>query len=62
MVRPDPRIQASMNNFTVEVLEYEDKLNPKEFLDWLDMVERVFEHKDVLGDKKVTLVALKLRK
>ena len=33
-----------------------------EFIDWMNTVERVFEYKDVLNDKKVNLVALKLCK
>jgi len=37
-------------------------LNPDDFLDWLSAAERVFKHKEVPDDKKVKLVALKLRK
>jgi len=37
-------------------------LDPDEFLEWLQMVERMFEYKDVPQDKKVKLVVLKLRK
>jgi len=46
----------------VEVLEYEGKLDPEEFLDSVHMVERVFEYKDIPEDQKVKLVALRLRK
>jgi len=45
----------------VEVYEFEGKLDPEEFLDWLHTIERVFEYKDVPEDKKVKLVALRLR-
>jgi len=55
-------MQASSNDFRVEIPEYEGKLDPEEFLDWLYMVERVFEYKDVSEDKKVKLVALRLCK
>ena len=41
MARPDPRIQATSNDFKVEVPEYEGKYDPKEFLDWLHTVGRV---------------------
>jgi len=58
----EPRMQANSNDFRVEIPEYEGKLDPEEFLDWLHMVERVFEYKDVPEDKKVKLVALRLRK
>ena len=40
----------------------EAHLNLGHFLDWLQTVERVFEYKDIPDDKKVKLVALKLRK
>ena len=62
MTRPDLQIQASSSDFKVEILEFEGKLDPEEFLDWLHTVERVFEYKDILEEKKVKLVALRLRK
>ena len=46
----------------VEIPEYEGKLGSEEFLDWLHTDERVFEYKDIPKDKKVKLVALRLRK
>jgi len=46
----------------VEVPEFKGKLDPEEFLNWLRTIERVFEYKDVPDDKKVKLVALRLRK
>ena len=58
----EPRMQANSNDFRVEIPKYEGKLDPEEFLDWLHTVERVFEYKDVPEDKKVKLVALRLRK
>ena len=58
----DSWIQASTNDFKVEIPEYEGKLDPEEFLDQLHTVERVFEYKVALKDKKVKLVALKLKK
>jgi len=62
MTRVKPRIQANTNDFKVEVPEFEGKLDPEEFFDWLHTVERVFKYKDVPEDKKVKLVALGLRK
>ena len=62
MARPKPRNQANTNDFKVEIPEFECKLDPEEFLDWLHTVERVFEYKDAPEDKKVKLVALRLRK
>ena len=60
MTRGEPQFQATSNYFKVEVLEYEGKLDPEEFLDWLCTVNRVFEYKDNLEDNKVKLVALRL--
>ena len=54
--------QGNSNDFRVEIPEYEGKLDPEEFLDWIHTVERVFEYKDVPEEKKVKLVALRLRK
>jgi len=61
MARGEPRFQAN-NDFRVEVPEFEGKLDPEEFLDWLYTVERVFEYKDIPDEKKVKLMALRLRK
>ena len=44
----------------MEVPEFEGKLDPEEFFDWLHTVERVFDYKDIPDDKKVKLVALRL--
>jgi len=45
-----------------DIPEFEGQLDPDSFLDWLRTVERVFDYKDVPDEKKVKLVALKLRK
>ena len=55
-------MQAYANDFKVEVPEYEGKLDLEEFLDLLQTVEGVFEYKDVIEDKKVKLIALRLKK
>nr|GEZ66895.1 reverse transcriptase domain-containing protein [Tanacetum cinerariifolium] len=39
----------------------QDTLNPEGFIDWLVAVEEVFEFKEVPGNKKVSLIATKLR-
>jgi len=58
----ESRNQANTNEFRVEIPEFEGKLYPKEFIDWLNTIKRAFEYKDILDDKKVKLVALRLRK
>ena len=62
MVRGEPRNEAKNNDFRVEVPEFEGKLDPEEFINWLHTVKRIFEYKDTPDDKKVKLVALRLRK
>jgi len=49
-------------DFKVDLPEFEGQLDPNLFLDWLRRVERVFDYKDIPEEKKVKLVALKLRK
>jgi len=49
-------------DFKVDIPEFEGHLDPDLFLDWLRTVEWVFDYKDVPDEKKVKLVALKLRK
>ena len=54
--------QLNSNDFRVNIPEFKGKLDPKEFLGWLNIIDRVFEYKDVPEDKKVKLITLKLRK
>jgi len=42
MARLDPLIEATTNDFKVEISEFQGKLDPEEFLDWLHTVERIF--------------------
>jgi len=56
------RNQTNLDDISVEVLEFERRLNPDEFLEWLHTVERVFNYKEILEDKKAKLIALKLQK
>jgi len=60
--RPRRRREGNFGDFKVDIPEFEGQLDPDYFLDWLQTDERVFEYKDILDDKKVKLVALKLRK
>ena len=57
--RPHDR---SYNNFKVDIPEFEASLDPDLLLDWPQTVEKVFEFKDISNERKVKLVALKLRK
>ena len=46
----------------VDIPEFDGRLNPDDFIDWLSTVERVFDLKDIPDNFKVKLVAIKLRK
>ncbi|PWA99283.1 hypothetical protein CTI12_AA010070 [Artemisia annua] len=46
----------------VDIPEFEGRMQPDEFLDWLHTVKRVFDFKEVSDERIVKLVALKLRK
>ena len=56
------RSSTNFNDFRVEIPEFEGKLDPYEFVEWLSTVERIFDYKEIPEDKKVKLVVLKLRK
>ena len=44
-----------------EIPEFHGSLQPEEFLNWLDTVEEILEFKGVLKNKRVPLVATRLR-
>nr|GEU72820.1 transposon Ty3-I Gag-Pol polyprotein [Tanacetum cinerariifolium] len=50
------------NDIKVDIPEYDGKLDPDEFVEWLRTVERVFDYKQTTEDNKVKIVALTLRK
>jgi len=50
------------NDIKVDIPDFEGKLQPDEFVDWLQTVERVFEYKEILEEKKVKIIAVKLKK
>ncbi|XP_039686533.1 uncharacterized protein [Medicago truncatula] len=50
------------NDIKVDIPDFEGKLHPDEFVDWLQTVERVFEYKEILEEKKVKIIAVKLKK
>jgi len=56
------RQMSNFNDFKVDIPEFEGKLDPDEFIEWLQTVERIFDYKEIPDDKKVKIVALKLRK
>jgi len=59
--RTTRQLREAHFDFKVDIPEFEGKLDPDEFLDWLQTGERVYDFKDIPDEKKVKLVALKLR-
>ncbi|KAL5844043.1 hypothetical protein ACOSQ3_010074 [Xanthoceras sorbifolium] len=49
-------------NTKVEIPEFVGKLQPDKFVEWLNTVDRIFDYQDASENKKVKLVAIKLRK
>jgi len=52
------RLSTNSNDFRVEIPEFEGKLDPNEFVEWLSTIEQIFEYKEIPRDKKAKLVAL----
>ena len=45
--RREPRQNNNFNDFKVDIPEFEGHLDPDDFLEWIQTVERVFEYKEV---------------
>jgi len=54
--------QPRMNDIKVDIPDFNGELQPVEFVDWLHVIERVFEYKEILEEHKVKIVAAKLKK
>ena len=54
--------QQSDFGVKIDLPEFEGRMEPDEFLEWLQTVERIFEYKEVPHERKVSLVAIKLKK
>ncbi|GJX58806.1 RNA-directed DNA polymerase [Tanacetum coccineum] len=50
------------NDIKVDIPEYDGKLDPDEFVEWLRIVKLVFNYKQTTEGNKIKIVALKLRK
>lgn len=46
----------------VDLSDFGGRMDPSKFIEWLQIVEHVFEYKNFLPDKNVKLVAIKLKK
>ncbi|RHN65710.1 putative transcription factor interactor and regulator CCHC(Zn) family [Medicago truncatula] len=54
--------QPRMKHIKVDIPDFEGELQPDEFVDWLQAIERVFEYKEIPEEHKVKIVAVKLKK
>ncbi|XP_027348022.1 uncharacterized protein LOC113859448 [Abrus precatorius] len=50
------------DNIKIDIPKFEGRLQPYEFVDWLQTVELVFELKDIPEEQKVKIVVVKLKK
>ena len=48
-------------NIKLDLPKFQGSLNPKEFVDWLNQIESIFEYYEVQDSKKVKLVSIKQR-
>jgi len=61
-MRRGRKTTSHYGDIKVEISEFEGRLDPDEFLEWLQTVERIFDYKEISDGKKVKLVALRLCK
>ena len=61
-LRGGRRPSTTFNDFKVEILECEGKLNPDEFIEWLNTNELIFEYKEIPDDKKVKTCSSQVKK
>ncbi|GJX88021.1 RNA-directed DNA polymerase [Tanacetum coccineum] len=59
---PPPTDPLRSLGLRTDIPEFEGRLQPDEFLDWLQTVERLFDIRDIPDRLKVKIVALKLKK
>ena len=54
--------ESTIFNPKLDILDFEGMIQPDGFINWLNMVEKVFDYYDPLDHKKVKLVVVKLHK
>lgn len=60
--RRDYEFQRDHLDAKVDIPEFERKMQLDKFLNWLHLVERVFDYEDVPDHHKVKFVVIKLKK
>jgi len=51
------RQSTTFNDFKVDIPKFEGKLDPDDFIEWLQTVERIFDYKEIPENKKAKIVA-----
>jgi len=51
-----------MNDIKVDIPDFKGELQSDEFVDWLQVIEHVFEYKEIPEEHKVKIVEVKLKK
>ena len=59
---PYDRPNHGSKDIKIDIPTFDGKLDPDEFIEWLTCVERVFNYQEIDHERKVKIVALKLRK
>jgi len=54
------RCEGGRDDFRFDIRKFEEQLDPNLFFDWLQIVERICEYKQIPNKKKVKLVTLNL--
>ncbi|GKV26633.1 hypothetical protein SLEP1_g35898 [Rubroshorea leprosula] len=62
--RPQQNVAPKSTNLgiKIDIPDFEGRLQLDEFINWLHTIERVFKLKDILDNKRVKLVTIKLKK
>ena len=54
-------LEGRNDGIKIEVLDYARNLKPKELIDWLNSMEKVFEWNPMIEEKKVKFTCTKLK-
>ena len=62
--RPNWRDRGIQYNYDVkgDILEFEGKHHPDDFIDWLNTEEIIFHFRDILDQHKLKLIVIKLKR
>jgi len=55
-------IHPTLATLKVTFSNFDGKLDPDDFIEWMQTIKRIFDYKEIPGNQNVKIVALKLRK